>query len=155
MGLIVLPVTQRRTHGQRTDPARTPYLHRLRIYRFSPFACRFSPYWDHFDNGNIVSESKSQRFFGYQAYESYFARYLRCTRRSRVFPQRIETVRNGTGTVYASGASTASIYSRLCPSYARAYGRFSCVTYLFTTAFYKVGVQCCMTTNEVNAISQL
>ena len=33
------------THGHRTD--------------------RCSPYWDHFDNGNVVSESKSRRFFSY------------------------------------------------------------------------------------------
>ena len=44
-------------HGHRTDPAcsrRTLYLHGLRT-RFSPFMYRFSPYWDHFDNGNIAS----------------------------------------------------------------------------------------------------
>ena len=42
-----------RTQWHRTDPAcsrQMPYLH-----CFSPFAYRFSPYWEHFDKGNIAS----------------------------------------------------------------------------------------------------
>ena len=51
-----------RTPGiYKTDPAccrRTPYLHRSRTVSDRLRIYRFSEYWDHFDNGNIVSKSK-------------------------------------------------------------------------------------------------
>ena len=45
-----------RMHGHRTYSAcsrRTPYLHHLHTISVH-FAYRFSPYWEHFDNGNIA-----------------------------------------------------------------------------------------------------
>ena len=45
-------------------------------YRFSPYVYCLSSCWDHFDNGNIVSEWKCQRFFGYREHCVLFALYI-------------------------------------------------------------------------------
>ena len=95
---------------------------------FSPFAYRFSPYWEHFDNGNIVSESKSQCFFGYHECIKITLRGI-CAVLEEVewSHNRLKWYANGLKQ-YANGESMASVYSRLCPPMPVHTGHFPCAS---------------------------